>query len=171
MDGNLPITARQEQFSLAYVRLVAAAAGCSIKCHETDYDGVDITISSSAEYDTFYCPEFELQLKCTTQQRYLTDGDMAWPMKAEPFARLTNPKRYVPAFLGVLLVPEDPSVWLDHNDKGLLAKGTMFWQRACHLGATAQGRGSRTVHLPRTNVFDVSQLLGIMRTIGEGGDL
>jgi hypothetical protein len=58
------------------VRLVAAAAGCSIKCHETDYDGVDITISSSAEYETFYCPEFEMQLKCTTQQRYLTDGHM-----------------------------------------------------------------------------------------------
>ncbi|WP_157172842.1 hypothetical protein [Nocardia exalbida] len=40
VDGGLPITARLEQFSIAFVRMVAAAAGCSVKSHETDYDGV-----------------------------------------------------------------------------------------------------------------------------------
>lgn len=55
LDGRLPMNARQEQFSLAFVRMVVAAAGCSIKCHETDYDGVDITIVSSAR-----CPRREV---------------------------------------------------------------------------------------------------------------
>ncbi|MFI6999774.1 hypothetical protein [Nocardia sp. NPDC050175] len=31
LDGGLPMTARQEQFSLAFMHMVAAAAGCSIR--------------------------------------------------------------------------------------------------------------------------------------------
>ncbi|GGN29321.1 hypothetical protein GCM10011609_86250 [Lentzea pudingi] len=88
--GGLPKTASQEQFSLAFVQMVAAAAGCSIKSHSTDYDGVDITIVSSETYKNFFGPQFELQVKCTTQQRYLTEQHLAWPMKAKPFTKLTR---------------------------------------------------------------------------------
>ncbi|MGZ3142213.1 DUF4365 domain-containing protein [Lentzea chajnantorensis] len=78
LDEGLPFTARQEQFGLAFVKMIAAAAGCSIKWHATDYDGVDITISSSTEYVKYYCPEFELQLKCTTQHDRLRDTHSTW---------------------------------------------------------------------------------------------
>jgi hypothetical protein len=50
--GGLPLTEKKQQFSLAYVGIVVAAAGCWVKHHTTDYDGVDITIASSAEYET-----------------------------------------------------------------------------------------------------------------------
>ncbi|WP_344316574.1 hypothetical protein [Acrocarpospora pleiomorpha] len=68
---QLPLNAMKEQFSLSFVHMIASAAGCSIKSHATDYDGVDITISSSTEYSTYYCPEFELQLKATAQRDLL----------------------------------------------------------------------------------------------------
>ena len=78
---SLPVSAMKEQFSLGYVHMVASAAGFSIKSHGTDYDGVDVTIFSSAEYETYYGPQFELQVKCTSQrsvvrprQRRLADG-------------------------------------------------------------------------------------------------
>ncbi|HYB15764.1 MAG TPA: DUF4365 domain-containing protein [Streptosporangiaceae bacterium] len=54
----------KQQFSLAFVHMVASAAGCSIKQHSTDYDGVDITITRP-EYETHYGPQIELQVKCT----------------------------------------------------------------------------------------------------------
>jgi hypothetical protein len=60
---------------------------------------VDITIVSSAEYETSYCPQFDLQLKCTSQQGIVYDDHIAWTMKAGPFRRLINPKRYIPAYL------------------------------------------------------------------------
>ncbi|GAA0651138.1 DUF4365 domain-containing protein [Kutzneria viridogrisea] len=169
-DGQLPGNARREQFSLAFVRLVAAAAGCSIKSHETDYDGVDITITSSADYSKFYCPELELQVKCTTQHRLLTSTHMSWPMEAKPFRKLTNPKRYNEAFLGVLLVPADPASWLEQDEDTLLTRSRMYWHRAAELGEIPEDQGTRTVHLPRSNLFTVPQLLTIMQTIGEGGD-
>lgn len=167
--AGLPRSARQEQFSLAFVQLVVAAAGCSIKTHATDYDGVDITIASSAEYDVYYGPQFELQVKCTTQDQYLKDDHLVWPMKARPFSKLINPKRFIPAYLGVLLVPGDASLWLEQDDQQLLTRSRLYFERASQLGELSISQSSRTVHLPRSNLFTVAALEGIMAAIGDGG--
>ncbi len=169
LDGGLPMTARQEQFSLAFVRMVAAAAGCSIKSHETDYDGVDITIVASAEYTRYYCPEFEMQLKCTTQSRLLEADHLAWTLKRDRFLKLVSPKRFAPALLGVLLIPENPDQLLDLSEAGLTSSSRMYWEHAKKLGEIEDGKASKTVHLPRCNLFDVGSLQGIMQVIGEGG--
>ncbi|WP_431971832.1 DUF4365 domain-containing protein [Nocardia sp. bgisy134] len=149
-DGGLSITARQEQFSLAFVRMVAAAAGCSIKSHETDYDGVDITIVASREYARFYCPELELQLKCTTRHSRLKADHLAWPLERDRFLKLVSPKRFVPALLGVLLIPEDPDQLLDLSEDGLTSPSRMCWEYAAKLGEIEDGKSSTTVHLPRS---------------------
>ncbi|WP_107658545.1 DUF4365 domain-containing protein [Nocardia suismassiliense] len=169
LDGGLPMTARQEQFSVAFIRMVAAAAGCSIKGHETDHDGVDITIVASAEYAKYYCPEFEMQLKCTTQSRLLQADHLAWSLKRDHFLKLVSPKRFAPAILGVLLIPEDPDQLLDLSEAGLTTSSRMYWQHAKKLGEIEDGKASKTVHLPRSNLFDVGSLQGIMQVIGEGG--
>ncbi|MFC8383576.1 DUF4365 domain-containing protein [Nocardia sp. NPDC057272] len=165
--GGLPINAQQEQFSVAFVRMVAAAAGCSIKPHDTDYDGVDITIASSVEYQTMYCPQIEMQLKCTTQHTRLGAHHLSWTLARDPFLKLVNRKRYTPALLGVLLIPADPDRMLDLSEERLISESRMYWQFATELGDIANGKASKTVHLPRTNLFDVEGLLEIMRTIGD----
>ncbi|WP_246238418.1 DUF4365 domain-containing protein [Acrocarpospora corrugata] len=165
---QLPLNAMKEQFSLSFVHMVASAAGCSIKSHATDYDGVDITVSSSAEYATYYCPEFELQLKATSQHDLLKPEHLSWTMTADRFRKLTNPKRFVPAYLGVLLLPEGD--WLDQDERRLLTDSRMYWQSAADLGSIDAGASAKTVRLPRSNLFDVPQLRGIMKTIGEGGE-
>jgi hypothetical protein len=169
VDGGLPITARQEQFSLAFIRMVAAAAGCSIKSHETDYDGVDITVVASAEYAKYYCPEFEIQLKCTTRHRLLRTNDLAWPLERDRFLKLVSPKRFIPALLGVLLIPENPEQLIDLSEDGLRSSSRMYWEHAANLGWIEDDKASKTVHLPRSNLFDVGALRGIMQSIGEGG--
>ncbi|USX50769.1 DUF4365 domain-containing protein [Lentzea sp. HUAS12] len=163
------MTARQEQFSLAFVRMVAAAAGCSIKWHETDYDGVDITIASSTEYSTYYCPEFELQLKCTTQHDRLRDTHFSWKMDRDPFLKLTHGKRYNEAFLGVLVIPRDDEPLLSQSEEHLLTASRMYWEHARLLGDIGDGASSKTVHLPRTNLFDVQSLKSIIQRVGEEG--
>lgn len=168
--GGLPRNERKQQFSLGFVRLVVGAAGCWVKNHETDYDGVDITIVSSAEYATYQGPEFELQVKCTAQQDLCRSDILAWTMNAKPYAKLTNAKRYTPAYLGVLLVPEDPDGWLDQDEDRLVTSSRMYWAKATDLVPVSEDTDSRTVHIPRSNLFDVPQLLDIMRSIGDGGD-
>jgi hypothetical protein len=167
---ELPLPEKKNQLSLAFTHMVASAAGCSIKEHKTDYDGVDITVTSSAEYETWVGPEFELQLKCTEQEsRYLKVDYMTWPMEAGPFRRLTHKKRYNAAILGVLVVPDLDVPWLDQDKDRLLLRGRMYWQWASKLGQIPDTQDSKTVHLPASNLFDVEQLLGIMRHIGDGG--
>jgi hypothetical protein len=171
VDGQLPITAREEHFSLAFLRMIVYEAGCSIKTHETDYDGVDVTIVSSARYDRWIAPQFELQMKCTTQRNYLKADHMAWRMKAKPFRKLTAGPRYIPAYLGVLVIPEAPEPWLSVDDDRLMTKSRMYWQAASEIATFQELGDTRTVHLPRGNLFERDQLLGIMRAIGddEGG--
>lgn len=169
-DGGLPLSASKELFSQAYVRMIAAAAGCSIRTHEADYDGVDLTVVSSMEYDDTFAPQFDLQLKCTSQTGKLTSEHMTWPMDAEPFRRLTSRKRYNPAYLGILVVPPERELWLSQNETQLVTESRMYWQAATELGTINDGAKSKTVKLPRSNQFDVPQLLGIMRTIAERGD-
>lgn len=167
---ELPSSIKKEQFSRAYVHLVASAAGFSIRSHATDVDGVDITVVSSAQYETRYCPQFDLQLKCTSQRDIFRDEYATWRMEAGPFRRLTNPKRYIPAYLAVLVVPADPELWLDQDEDRLITASRMYWQRAADLGELREGQQTKTVYLPRSNLFDVPQLRGIMKSIGEGGE-
>src|SRR5262245_4051518 len=124
---ELPLNEKKQQFSLGFVHMVASAAGFSIKEHKTDYDGVDITIASSAEYEVYYCPQFELQVKCTSRKDLLSNNQMAWTLHAGPFRRLTNPKSYLPRFLGVLLVPQEPSEWINQDEMQLLTNSCMYW--------------------------------------------
>ncbi|MFC6090714.1 DUF4365 domain-containing protein [Saccharothrix lopnurensis] len=168
-DGGLPDEARQEQFSLGFVRMVAAAAGFSIKSHETDYDGVDVTIAASAEYGTFYCAALEMQLKCTTRHSLLKDDHLSWQLERARFLKLTNPKRYLPAFIGVLLIPPDLTDLLEMTEERMVSSCRMYWEYAGNLGSIADDRDSKTLKLPRSNLFDVDGLKGIMQMIGEGG--
>jgi hypothetical protein len=163
---SLPLSAMKEQFSLGYLHMVVSAAGFSIKNHNTDYDGVDVTIFSSAEYKTFYCPQFDLQVKCTSQHSALRDGGVTWRMEAGPFRKLTNKKRFIPAYLGILVVPGDPEAWLEQDQEKLLTRSRMYWQEAALLGEITDGADSKTVRLPRSNLLDVPQLRHIMGHMG-----
>lgn len=167
---ELPSGEKKQQFSLGFVHMVASAAGFSIKDHRTDYDGVDVTIASSADYEVHYCPQFEMQVKCTSQKDLLSDETMAWKLKAGPFRRLTNPKAYLPRFLGVLLVPQESSEWVQQDEKRLLTGSCMYWVAARGLGTLEENQQYKTVYLPRSNILDVPQLQGIMKTIGDGGE-
>jgi len=160
----------KQQFSLAFVHMVASAARCSIKRHSTDYDGVDITIASSTKYERYYGPQIELQVKCTAQGNLLTADTMRWKLEAKPFRLLTDPCSYVMRFLAVLLVPVDPSNWLDQDEERLLTSSCMYWERANELGTLREGQQSKVIHLPRSNILNVAQLQGIMKTIGDGGE-
>jgi Domain of unknown function (DUF4365) len=168
--GELPANAMKELFSEAFVRMVAAAAGCYVKTHSADYDGVDLTITSQADYEIYHGPQLELQLKCTSRQELLREEHLAWQMNAGPYRKLTDPRRYCPAYLGVLLVPGDPLAWLEQDETRLATESRMYWQRARDLEPIADGAATKTVRLPRSNLFDVEQLQAIMKSIGDGGD-
>lgn len=170
LPNQLPETEMKQQFSLAFLQMITSAAGCWIKDHKTDYDGVDVAIASSTQYEVSFGPQIEIQVKCTSQKHLLTADAMKWSLHAKPFRKLTNPKVFLPRFLCVLLVPEEPSQWLDQDEGQLLTKSCMYWDRASELGAIGDNQEYKTVYLPRSNTLNVAQLQDIMKTIGDGGE-
>ena len=92
-------------------------------------------------------------------------------IKRKPFLKLTHPKRYNGAFLGVLLIPADHEQLLELTEDGFASASRMYWEHSSRLGEIGDGLDSKTVRLPRSNLFDVEGLQGIMQRIGddEGG--
>ena len=64
-------------------------------------------------------------------------------MEAGPFRKLTNKKRYIPAYLGVLVVPGDPETWLEQDQEKLLTRSRMYWQAASLLGEIDEAQTPR----------------------------
>jgi hypothetical protein len=159
----------KQQFSLAYVRLVVATVGFTINVQETDYDGVDLEIVAPGDQGWAWSPRFDLQVKCTSQAGVVGPETVAWRMEAGPFRKLINPRRVVPAYLAVMVVPEDPKSWLEREDDWLGINADMYWARAANLGDIADGAATKTVHIPTGNLFDVSQLRSIMEAVGRDG--
>ncbi|MGW9214459.1 DUF4365 domain-containing protein [Embleya sp. NPDC055664] len=167
-DG-LPENARKEHFSLGFVQVIAAAAGCGVKFHAADYDGVDMTIASSCDYGKYVGPEFELQVKCTDRVDLLRDEALAWDMDAGPYRHLANPRRFNRAYLAVLLVPKDAETWLDQSEERILSASCMYWADPAEWPPLAEGQSTKRVKLPRSNIFRPATVLEMMKDIGEGG--
>lgn len=167
---SLPVEQMKEQISVAYIRMVAAAAGCTVGDWSADFDGVDISIKSHAEYPEKLGPTLDVQLKCTSKKDVVKADHIAWQIDERTHKYLASGKRSVPAILAVLVVPEDREIWLDHNEERLLMASTMYWVAGSDIPALPDGQKTLTVHLPRSNRFTREALLGIMRAIGERSD-
>jgi hypothetical protein len=167
--AGIPLSAMKEQFSLAFVRLVVSAAGFTILTRETDYDGVDLTIEAPGDHEWAWSPRFDLQVECTSQREVASPDSVRWRMDAGPFRKLIEPRRVIPAFLGVLVVPEDPDAWLKWGEEWVAVNGEMYWARATDLGGIDDGAASTTVHIPTSNLFDVGQLRSIVASLRGGG--
>lgn len=160
--GTLSLSAMKEQLSVAHISMLAAAAGLVRGDWSTDYDGVDMTIKSSARYPGLSGTELDVQLKCTSQVDLLTDEHLAWSLHRLGYEKLQDPERFSLGILAVLVVPESYDDWLDQDEERLLANSRMYYSVATDWDPIAEGAASKTVHCPRANVLDVDSLLGLM---------
>jgi hypothetical protein len=58
------ITQQQEQFSNAYLKLVATVAECTLSKPEVDNDSIDFAIHAKGYNGPYGYPRIEVQLKC-----------------------------------------------------------------------------------------------------------
>lgn len=162
-EGSMPLNAMKEEISKGYIQMVASAAGLTILRWDTDYGAVDLSLKSYVDYGHLggFQPSIELQLKATAQDLGNRD-DFAWSIDRRTHEKLTHPHRNIPAFLTVLALPEDPALWLNHDEEGILARTTMYWVRAAELPSMDQDAQSVTVRIPKSNRFGPTEVLTLM---------
>lgn len=159
---------RQEAFSVAYVRAVAAVAGFRVQeGAQPDDDSVDLTLAARGPYGALRSPKLDVQLKCTLR---CPTGDLefAYDLKAKNYEDLRQTNFQVPRILVVVAVPEDVSEWVAQDDEQLTMRHCGWWISLRGMAASANSEKVR-IKIPFGQRFDVSQLEAMMARIGDGG--
>jgi hypothetical protein len=159
----MDLNQQKEQFSRAYVRMIAAAAGFDTYTPGVDDDSIDMGIAASGKKSRRR-PRLELQLKCTAKE--LTDG-MQYPLALKNYNDLRC-DCWVPRILVVVTVPERPEHWVAQTADQLLMHCRAYW-------ASLAGHPEKsntytvTVELPSDQLFSVNELNRLMNLIDRTG--
>lgn len=162
----MDIEHRKEEFSRAYVRAVAAACGFAVAEPSVDDDSVDITLRARGPRGTVRSPMVDAQLKCTAQDVF-RETTLALRVKRKNYDDLRATDVMVPRILIVVVVPEALDAWLEATEDALVLRRCGYW--VSMRGAVAIEDDSRTVSIPRSQVFDRAALGDMMDRIGAGG--
>lgn len=161
----MDINQHKEQFSLAYLHVVATAAGFKLSDPRVDDESVDVTVGQTGGEGTVRSPRLDVQLKCTERDVLREDG-VHFQLKRKNYDDLRDPDVMVPRILVVMLVPEDISEWLnDVPEKELCLRRCAWWMPL--VGEDERlGVDFPTVVLPRQNLFNPDALGMIMGKVG-----
>lgn len=142
---------QKEQFSIAYVRAIAAVAGVSVTRPEVDDDSIDIAFSSR----NLQRPKLEAQLKCSAVLD--NDGEvLRYPLNVKNYDDLRLDV-IVPRVLNVLCVPERMSEWITLTPTELTLRKAAYWVSLKGQIETTN-TSSVTVSIPKCQLFDVAAL-------------
>ena len=111
----MDINQQKEQFSITYIRAIAAVAGYSLYRPEIDNDSVDLGILSRGGTGKIFSPRLELQLKCTARD-VLEKNSIKYPLIIKNYHDL-RVKSLVPRILVIVLVPEKVTDWIKQNKR------------------------------------------------------
>lgn len=162
---EMHLSAKKEQFSLAYVGAVAAASGYSVHKPSVDNESIDLGISARTA-GAIRSPRLELQIKCTSltpEPEYI-----GFDLKKKNYDDLRHTNLLVPRILVVVLVPGDVNDWIDHDERCLVLKHCGYWVSLLGLPEKANRR-SVAVRLPRRQLFSPTGLQELMALIAGGG--
>lgn len=166
----MPLTPsmQKEQFSLAFVRAVASAAGYNVKTYAVDDDSIDLGLAGDRRVGSIVrAPQLDIQVKCTATD----DGQGAvfpFDLSIKNFDDLRDPQLHIPRILVVVCVPEAVEEWLHEMPEATAMRRCAYWTSLRGRGEAGGATASR-VHLDRQQRFTVSAVRSLMDQIGAGG--
>ncbi|NJL28865.1 MAG: DUF4365 domain-containing protein [Thermoanaerobaculia bacterium] len=155
-----------EQFSLAYVRAVAAVAGVAVYQPSVDDDSVDLGLAARGSQGALRSPRLELQVKATGRDVLRHDG-VHYPLRKKNFDDLRGSDFLVPRLLVVVVVPEKTVDWLDQSEEQLALRRCAYWLSLRDL-PQRDIASTVTVFVPRSNLWTVEALSALMSRISRG---
>lgn len=163
------ITKRQDQFSVAYIRAVAAAAGCTISVPEVDDDKIDIIVSSRARGKRHTKPKLDLQIKSVTSGPAVKET-FSYSVDVDTYDALRDTMCAIPRLLVVVLLPRNYQLWMSQSHDNLTMQHCGYWHSL--LGARdIRPAASTAVQISRDNIFGPRELQAMMRMVADGLDI
>lgn len=152
---ELPLTERKGLLGVVYLRAIAAVAGYCVAIPESDYDSVDLVVSSKQGRRQ----RLEFQVKCTSRVAPGADGfGFELPRKNYDDLRVDT---IIPRLLFVLVVPEDIRDWLRQTENRLNLRRCGYWLSLRGFEERINN-SSVTIHVPRGNLLTPQALQSLM---------
>ena len=153
----LSMNEMEAELSYAYLHAVASRAGfaCEIAGRQSDRAGIDARIhvkerlAPNASFTDF---PVEIQLKATSRNLALQKEHYSYWLKSDHYEKLRNPGVWSLRLLVVLLLPEDQSQWLTHDEDGMVSRKCAYWV-SLRGAAPSDNATGQTVYIPRANRF------------------
>jgi hypothetical protein len=154
-----------EELSLAYVRAVASRAGFAVEEVRRDRDSIDVHVCARGRLEggLLESPVLGVQLKSTARDLSTDDVEIPYDLKVRNYNDLTR-TTLIPRILVVLLLPQDPTLWLTWTEEALILRRSAYWLSLDGRPATPNKETAR-VHLHRSQVFDITSVRAILGRI------
>ena len=161
------ITQQQEQFSNAYLRMVATVAECTLSKPEVDDDSVDFTIHTKGYSGQYGYPRIDVQLKCYQNFPIESQG-FSYPLKIKNYNDLRVTNILVLRILVILVVPKNIENWLEQSDQQTIVKHCAYWA-SIRGKPPVQNTKTVTVSIPQVNRLTSKELRRLMQIVASGG--
>ena len=142
----MDLNAQKEQFSMAYVRAVAAVAAVKVTRAEVDDDSVDVTLERSSGC----APRLDLQLKCTGVEDHPV-GEFSFPLEIKNYDDLRR-ETLAPRWLVLAFVPKRSADWFDMSPAKTILRYHARWVSLAGF-PDVDNAHTVTVALSSTNIF------------------
>lgn len=109
----------------------------------------------------------ELQLKCTGRDDR-DGGPLAFELKRKNYDDLIPANFGVPRILVVVFIPEGDTGWLSQTHEELVMRHSGYWVSLRGLDELPPEQTTKTVHIPKNQVFAVDQLQAMMDRCAQG---
>lgn len=158
-----------EEFSLAYVNAVAAAAGFWMNIVRQDY-GMDVVICSAGPRRCPSYPRLDVQLKGTSDYT-IKDEHVVFPLPVDNYEDLRfDGPRSLPRILVVVLVPTSSDEWVNESEEELAMRRCGYWMDLAGL-PPKPNTATVSVYLPYAQRFCTRELEALMSRIKDTGEI
>lgn len=160
------ITQQQEQFSNAYLKMVATLAECTLAKPEVDDDSVDFTIHAKGYSGQYEYPRLDIQLKCFRNSP-IQSPNFSYSLKIKNYNDLRVTTVLVPRILIILVVPQDIKDWLEQSDQQTIVRHCAYWASIRGKPPT-NNTETVTVSIPQVNRLTPNELRRLMQIVATG---
>jgi len=163
------ITAREEQFSCAYLMAVSAKAGCVLGEMRVDDDSIDWVIRHKLNGHKNPRPQIDVQLKCT-QNLAMLNGAYKFALSIKNYDDLRISNLSHPRILVVVNIPKEDHLWLSLTRDELILRRCGYWLSIEGRPSVAN-KTNITLSIPENNVFSPFTLLAMLERVSNGESL
>jgi Domain of unknown function (DUF4365) len=159
---------QKEEISKAYLHAVAAICGYSVGTWTQDHGGIDATVGAASTVGLGHLarPKVDIQLKASARTDLVYYDHISWQLDIDHYDSL-RATASLPHILVVLLLPQDIGQAVEHTVQQLMIRRCAYW--VMMTGMEAATGDSKTVHIPKRNVFTPDALRDILTKVSQGG--